>query len=37
LIGVGVIVLISIVAFVVLVRIWHSERAMSPPPAAAYS
>jgi RsiW-degrading membrane proteinase PrsW (M82 family) len=38
LIGVGVIVLISVVAFVVLFREWHSDRAISPPPPeAAYS
>lgn len=37
LIGIGLIVIISVVAFVVLVRVWRSDRAVSAPPQTAYS
>jgi RsiW-degrading membrane proteinase PrsW (M82 family) len=37
LIGVGVILIISVVALVILVRVWHSDVAVSAPPEAAYS
>jgi RsiW-degrading membrane proteinase PrsW (M82 family) len=37
LIGVGVILVISVLALIVLVRVWHSDRAVNPPPKPAYS
>jgi RsiW-degrading membrane proteinase PrsW (M82 family) len=37
LIGVGLILVISIVAIVVLVRVWHSDQAVAAPAGAAYS